>query len=42
MNLNHEKLENGELTKTPQTAQGMMARSSRKSTIKVEGKLEVF
>ena len=42
MNLNHEKIENGELTKTPQTARRMMARSSQKSTMKVEGKMEVF
>ena len=42
MNLNHEKIENGKITKTLQTAQRMMARSSRKSTMKVEGKMEVF
>jgi hypothetical protein len=42
MKLNHEKIENGKLTKTPQTARRMMARSSRKLTMKVEGKMEVF
>ena len=42
MNLNLEKIKHGELTETPQTARRMMARSSRKSTMKVEGKMEVF
>ena len=42
MNLNHEKLENGELTNMIQTTRGMIAQSSQKSTLKVEGKMEVF
>jgi hypothetical protein len=42
MKLNHEKIENGELTNLIQTVHGMMPRSSQKSTVKIGGKMEVF
>ena len=42
MKLNHEMIENENLTKTPQTARRMMARRFQKSKMKVEGKMKVF